>query len=525
MADPLSPQEIQAALDRQSRPIGPSGFTLPPVNIRGNPTPAPPATPPPQEGLFNQAWGAIKRGWANPDVPFEGGPAQAYSEVGGAYRPAGSPPAATRKEEETRGEATKAARAEGVANPFAGGGAGGAAGPAPNMRERAKESLGLSGPEYEEASRDVEREQRGLETQQAYHSRLGYEEGAHMADMQRGLAEQGERNAHEMVASRQRQAVREQEAFTKVDRLAKDFASSKVDPDHIWKEKGTGAHVLSAIGIALGAIGQAIGGGPNTAMQIVQGAIDRDIQAQRDTISAKGQAIEQARGAYGMLRQQGLDDMSALSGARAISWDATARQIQAEQLRMGNEATKRQADDALKYAQLQAAQHKQQMMTAIRAQQYGLEHPKATGAGAAGAAVANIAGVQEKNAETDVAAGDILSQGDDIAGYGVGGRVAHFLSEKTGLPLESNEAKRNRLTADELAAGVLKASGARVTPEAKERILANVHNEADLRALAQRVQRGHAREEQAAAAKGTKKTALDRAEPQGVDDIEDEDNE
>lgn len=102
----------------------------------------------------------------------------------------------------------------------------------------------------------------------------------------------------------------------------KAIADRKVDPDHFFKERGTGARVLAGISMALGAFGSALTGGPNMAMQIIHGAIDRDIDAQKHEI-AKAKDILQLRGnRIAEYMRHGMNMMSAEQATRLLAYQS-----------------------------------------------------------------------------------------------------------------------------------------------------------------------------------------------------------
>lgn len=73
-------------------------------------------------------------------------------------------------------------------------------------------------------------------------------------------------------------------------------ASAKVDPE---LAKGSlGAQVLGAIGVALGQFGASINGGQNTALQIVNANIDRNIRAQEVNIANAKQTLRDEESLY-----------------------------------------------------------------------------------------------------------------------------------------------------------------------------------------------------------------------------------
>lgn len=73
-------------------------------------------------------------------------------------------------------------------------------------------------------------------------------------------------------------------------------AQEKVDPDAA--RGSSGAQLFAAIGIALGEFGASLKGGQNTALQIVQSNIDRNIAAQQANINNAHKNLDNAKGLY-----------------------------------------------------------------------------------------------------------------------------------------------------------------------------------------------------------------------------------
>lgn len=127
-----------------------------------------------------------------------------------------------------------------------------------------------------------------------------------IAEQERGInemadAQAGRSNALATVYSEQQQkmaefARQETEALSEEQQVVqgaiKDFteqskrvAALQVDPQRFWHSKSTGTKILAAISMGLGAAGAALSGTRNTAADIIQGEIDRDIRAQEVAIA------------------------------------------------------------------------------------------------------------------------------------------------------------------------------------------------------------------------------------------------
>lgn len=93
-----------------------------------------------------------------------------------------------------------------------------------------------------------------------------------------------------------------------------------IDPDHYWKERGTGAQILGAIAMALGGFVQGYHrGGPNAAADIINRAIDRDIDAQAKALANKREAASMQRGLFGELQAKYGDDQRARLAYKAMA--------------------------------------------------------------------------------------------------------------------------------------------------------------------------------------------------------------
>lgn len=65
------------------------------------------------------------------------------------------------------------------------------------------------------------------------------------------------------------------------DQLLKSYMDKSVDPNRYFKNQGTGAKIASALGMIFSGIGSARTGQPNYAIEAINNAVNRDIEAQR----------------------------------------------------------------------------------------------------------------------------------------------------------------------------------------------------------------------------------------------------
>ena len=133
--------------------------------------------------------------------------------------------------------------------------------------------------------------------------------------LQEGLAEQTAKAA-EPVKTKEK-------AFAKA---ITDFQSAgAVDPSRVWRDEKGNKNTAMILGAALmsgiGAFASAVGGGPNYALEIINTAIARDIEAQRDEIGKKRSNVDLSGLELSASRQIFDDERSQLMGAFNLKLD------------------------------------------------------------------------------------------------------------------------------------------------------------------------------------------------------------
>lgn len=110
-------------------------------------------------------------------------------------------------------------------------------------------------------------------------------------------------------------------------KIRADVATLKLDPDRYWSNAATGQKVSLAIGAALSQFGDALlkRNGPNAVLQMIERAIDRDIDAQKTNIAMKRARLGDARGVLADLNARIGDMRMSEIQARAMYWDGIKR--------------------------------------------------------------------------------------------------------------------------------------------------------------------------------------------------------
>jgi len=118
------------------------------------------------------------------------------------------------------------------------------------------------------------------------------------------------------------QAKRQRE----VEELSADVAATKIDPANYFSQQPAWAKVLSLLSVAVGGFAQGYTRGQlrNTALDMMNDAIARDIDAQKANLAAKRASVSEKQSLYAQARQKFGDDQSAYLFADARMSDAVA---------------------------------------------------------------------------------------------------------------------------------------------------------------------------------------------------------
>lgn len=98
------------------------------------------------------------------------------------------------------------------------------------------------------------------------------------------------------------------DGWDSINRDAQEASKASADPNRFLNNKGFGGKLMAAVMIGIGEYGSRMsGGGPNLAHTIIQNAIDKDIQQQRDEIAANKEAVGERRNAFARELADGKD--------------------------------------------------------------------------------------------------------------------------------------------------------------------------------------------------------------------------
>lgn len=145
-----------------------------------------------------------------------------------------------------------------------------------------------------------------------------------------------------------------------VDRVA----SARLDPSRWYRDQGAGGTIAAAIAIALGGLGQALGGTDrNLALEEINRSIDRDMEAQQSEIDSGRAAADLAGNMLSITRQEFGDRDAAREAGRAAMLRQVAAQTQAQAADLADDAARLNADALHEQLTAQAAEAEQAAVT------------------------------------------------------------------------------------------------------------------------------------------------------------------
>lgn len=122
-----------------------------------------------------------------------------------------------------------------------------------------------------------------------------------------------------------------------MQRAADRLAATQMEPGRYWRNAGAFGVIGNALAVGLGALGESMGGGPNTALQTINEAIDRDLSAQERDITTATQDVENRRGLLREVQNEFVSRQGALEASRAILLRQAAAQAEAQAAQLGSQ--------------------------------------------------------------------------------------------------------------------------------------------------------------------------------------------
>lgn len=144
------------------------------------------------------------------------------------------------------------------------------------------------------------------------------------------IAFEKEMYLHNQQAERNLEVQIQQEEKDKADKMMQEARVMNADPSRMWKNMSDGRKATAAFAVLVGGLGQALTGAKNNAaLDILERAIDRDIDAQMVDIENARWAAEEQREVARDKSQEIIDNDRQREAQRIAKWDAFADQANA----------------------------------------------------------------------------------------------------------------------------------------------------------------------------------------------------
>lgn len=149
------------------------------------------------------------------------------------------------------------------------------------------------------------------------------------------------------------------------EKIFSEYASGKIDPDRYWASQSTGQKIGAGISLILGGLGAGLTHGPNLALQVIDKAIDRDIEAQKMNLGKKANELSfymqqtgEMRLSQQLVKANAKDVFAAKMQAASLSAGGPEVQAQAQQIAGAARADAAKTRVAVSGALLQLEQQK-----------------------------------------------------------------------------------------------------------------------------------------------------------------------
>lgn len=198
---------------------------------------------------------------------------------------------------------------------------------------------------------------------------------------------------------------------TKQDAAIAELAATKISPDNYWANKSTGQKIGIGIALIAGAFGAA-NTGKNSAVEVIDKAIDQDLDTQKANYAAKKGAIGEMDSAYAKLHGVYKDEIAATAAAKAELLNQAMIKLQSNAAKFKGETATAAATNALG-----------QLQTLKDAETLKLQQSKAYGEDP------QFAGMDDKTRERYIPKSDVPFMPFGVASIGSKEDVSKFRTE------------------------------------------------------------------------------------------------
>ena len=141
--------------------------------------------------------------------------------------------------------------------------------------------------------------------------------------------EAAQADARAFEALQERQRLEAQRVQDEINSAEEDLKSYSIDPNRAYKSLGS--QIAAAFAIALGAFAQGFtrGGTPNTALKIIEGAIARDVEAQKSEMMKRKDVLKNKNNVYARMLSRFGNEVAAEKATTVLGLRSAVMQTQA----------------------------------------------------------------------------------------------------------------------------------------------------------------------------------------------------
>lgn len=141
--------------------------------------------------------------------------------------------------------------------------------------------------------------------------------------------EAAQADARAFEALQERQRLEAQRVQDEINSAEEDLKSYSIDPNRAYKSLGS--QIAAAFAIALGAFAQGFTGGrtPNTALKIIEGAIARDVEAQKSEMMKRKDVLKNKNNVYARMLSRFGNEVAAEKATTVLGLRSAVMQTQA----------------------------------------------------------------------------------------------------------------------------------------------------------------------------------------------------
>jgi hypothetical protein len=160
----------------------------------------------------------------------------------------------------------------------------------------------------------------------------------------------------------QAQKKREEKLLTDINSMNEEYRAVEIEPNRIFKNSSTGAKILAALSVGLGAYSASMTEGKNYALEIIDGAIADDIEAQKLELKQKGASIDDKRNLLNDLIKRGMSEAEAEQASRLMLLQKVQRTLQQRMLDIKDARMKSEGKDMEASLKLKIEEQKVNLM-------------------------------------------------------------------------------------------------------------------------------------------------------------------